>query len=151
MFSASYSCSQGFRSGSALFLEAGSGSTLVWKLDPDPHLSQNLGAFSKRSHEGPWTLKIEARRLKMDASGRSVGQWSQIRITLMRSKIRIRIEVNIWIRIHIKAMRIRNSDCSACIRTVLSASCSCFTYIYSFCVFHLYSCLTFIHAVFSAS
>jgi hypothetical protein len=50
---------------------------------------------------------------------RPVGQWSQIRFTLMSSSIRICIEVQRWIRIHIevkswiririKVMRIRNA------------------------------------------
>ncbi len=37
------------------------------------------------------------------------GQWSQIRITMMRSRIRVRIKVKSWIRIRIgiKVMRTR--------------------------------------------
>ncbi len=70
---------------------------------------------------GPWTLKIKAWR-----PGGSVGQWSQIRIPLMKSRIRIRIEVRSWIQIRvkvkswiqnlIKAMRIRDpalKDCAS--------------------------------------
>ncbi len=40
----------------------------------------------------------------------SVDKWPQIAITLMKSRIRIeiRIEVTSWIRIRIKMMRIRN-------------------------------------------
>jgi hypothetical protein len=40
----------------------------------------------------------------------SVDQWSQIRITLMRGRIRIRIEVKSWIPTRIRMMRIRNLD-----------------------------------------
>ncbi len=40
--------------------------------------------------------------------GVSVDQWSQIRIILMRSRIRIRIKGKSWIRNRIKVMRIRN-------------------------------------------
>ncbi len=40
-------------------------------------------------------------------NGGFVGQWWQIRITLTRSMIRIRIEVKSWIRIRIKVMWIR--------------------------------------------
>ncbi len=62
--------------GTALFLKAGSGSALESK-------------FSG----GPCTLKMEVRRV--------LDQWSQIRITLMRSRIRIHIDVKSWIRIRI--------------------------------------------------
>ncbi len=50
----------------------------------------------------PWTLKIEA--------WNSVRQWSKVRISFIRSRIRILIEVNsrIWIRINVKSwIRIR--------------------------------------------
>jgi hypothetical protein len=44
---------------------------------------------SKWSHGGPWTLAMEAWRIKTE----SLDQWSQIRIISMRSRIRIRIKV----------------------------------------------------------
>jgi hypothetical protein len=46
-------------------------------------------------------------------SSQSVDQWSQIRITWMRSRIRIRVKVKSRIRIRIKVMRIRNPDTTA--------------------------------------
>jgi hypothetical protein len=84
-----------------------------WKLDPDPEKSEKVGSSSalqskfrrflgsKWSCEGPWMLTMEAWRIKMEPGRSVVDQWSQIRITLMRSKIRIRIHINVksWIRI----------------------------------------------------
>jgi hypothetical protein len=65
-----------------------------WKLDPDP--SKNSGTFEAQNGG------VEAQY------GGCIGQWWQIRITLTRSRILIRIEVKSWIRIRIKVMRIRN-------------------------------------------
>ncbi len=49
-------------------------------------------------------LKMEPWRLKMEACTlyTSVGLWSQIHITLMRSRIQTRIEVKSWIQIWIR-------------------------------------------------
>jgi hypothetical protein len=43
---------------------------------------------------GPWTLTMEAWRLKMEPWS-SLDHWSKIRITLMGSKIRIGIKVKV--------------------------------------------------------
>ncbi len=56
----------------------------------------------------PWTLTMEAWSLNMEPWSVPVDQWSQIRIILMRSRIRIRIKGKSWIRNRIKVMRIRN-------------------------------------------
>jgi hypothetical protein len=60
-------------------------------------------------------MKVKGRRLKngdMEGCGgakwsfqRSIDQWSQIRITLMRIRIRNRNKVKSWIRIRIKVKR----------------------------------------------
>ncbi len=79
---------------SALKWNAGSGSGITFKSK-----FRRCRGF-RWSHRGPWTL-----------TKRSVDQLVQIRITLLRSRIRIRIEVTRWIRFRIKVMRIRNFDC----------------------------------------
>ncbi len=55
---------------------------------------RNCGG-SKWSNKGLWTLVVQALRLKTGPGirGGSVDQWSQICITLLRSRIRIRIQV----------------------------------------------------------
>jgi hypothetical protein len=100
------------------------------KLDPDPQKSQNSEALEAQNRDvkghggtkwrleaqnggleaqnGGRRLKMEAWRLKMEAGGSkwspggSEDQWSQISITLRRSRIRIRMKVKNWIRILIK-------------------------------------------------
>jgi hypothetical protein len=81
--------------------------------DPDP----GYGA-----HNGGVMAQNEALEVLVD-------QWSQILITLMRSRIRlhskvkswirariwIRIEVKSWIRFHIEVMRIRNPSNLYCV------------------------------------
>jgi hypothetical protein len=70
------------------------------KRDPDPHLSQK---------QDPHPLQnSEAVQAQNGTSGGSVDQWSQVRITFMRSRIWIRIELKSRIRIDIKVTRIRN-------------------------------------------
>ncbi len=70
-----------------------------WKLDPDPHLSEKL---DPDPHYSPNSGAFEAHNGAVDGHNRgvwgSVGQWSQIRITMIRNIIRIRIRTElIWI------------------------------------------------------
>ncbi len=74
------------------------------------HKSQNLEALEAQNravdtHNGAWRLEMEPWRV--------IDQWSQIPITFMRSRIRIRIEEKSWIRVRIEMMRIRNPDSEA--------------------------------------
>jgi hypothetical protein len=88
----------------AEFLDAGSGSALKSKFRVFRGIEWSLG--------GPWTFKMEVWRLKMEVWGGSLGQWSQVLVTLMRSRIRIRIEEKSWIRIRIeKKSCIRKKIC----------------------------------------
>jgi hypothetical protein len=70
------------------------------KLDPDP----GSGSALKSKYKGfrglkwslgkPWTLTMEAWRLKMEPwRVYIIEQWSQICITLIRTRIQIRIQV----------------------------------------------------------
>jgi hypothetical protein len=71
-------------------LEAGSKSAL------EALVAQN-GAVGGGSGRSQWRLKVDP--------GGSVDQWLQIRITLIRSRIRICVKVKSRIRIRIKVMR----------------------------------------------
>jgi hypothetical protein len=55
-------------------------------------------------------LKIEVYRLKMEAWRVCIGQWSQIRVTLMRIWIRICMEVKSWTRIRVKVKSCMDPD-----------------------------------------
>jgi hypothetical protein len=65
----------------------------VEKLDPDPHLSQNSGALE--AHNGA----VETKNGALEQG--FVDKLYQIRNTLTRNRIRIRIKVQSWIRIRI--------------------------------------------------
>jgi hypothetical protein len=67
----------------------------LWRLKLEPWRAvdaQNGGLEAKQSCGGLWTLMMEARRLKMELNGVS-SPWSEIHITLRRSRIRVRINV----------------------------------------------------------
>jgi hypothetical protein len=90
------------------------------KLDPDPHDSQNSGAL-KGSKMEPWTLTIEAWKLKREP-------WRVCRPVVADlhhfdeenvpfphlSRTGSSIEVQRWIRIRMKVMRIRNPATDPC-------------------------------------
>jgi hypothetical protein len=59
----------------------------LWKLDPEPHLRQNTGAVEAQNGA------VQVRGRSKWSPGGSVGQWSQIRITFVRSRIWIRIRI----------------------------------------------------------
>jgi hypothetical protein len=100
-----------------LLLFCGSGSASAWKepyhfgkSDPNPHQCSKPDPvpdpYQSKFSGAVWRLKNEA----MEGSGRSkwrrggsVGQWSQICITLMRSKIRIKVKAQTRIRIMVKS------------------------------------------------
>jgi hypothetical protein len=85
------------------------------KLDPDPHLSQNLEAFEVQNGAAEGHGRsLEVCRFKMEPWR----VYRQMRVILMRSRIRIGINVKRWIwisidvkcgiRIPIKVMQILN-------------------------------------------
>jgi hypothetical protein len=72
-----------------------------WKLDPVPDLSSGACEAQNGTLEGRGRSKWR-RGGSIWKPGGSVGQGSQICIPLLRSRIRIRIEVKSWIWIRIK-------------------------------------------------
>jgi hypothetical protein len=70
------------------------------KLDPDQHLNQNSGVLEAQNGALEGRERLQWRRGGQKWSpGGSIGPWSQIRITLMRSRIRIRVRIKVksWI------------------------------------------------------
>jgi hypothetical protein len=90
-------------SGSALFSEAGSGSALASKFWSCGGSKWSLGGSYSWTNGHAYNRGVSS----IWSSRKSVDQWSQIRINLMRSRIRfwIRIKVKIRIRIRFKVKR----------------------------------------------